>query len=311
MPAPARGAALRCVLVALLGLLGLGLGLAAPASAAAPAAAAPAAVAVPGAQAVDERERTDRRTAEDADTADQEADEQVDEDVAADVEEERPGRVTVDLDSGDGKPPNQAIVVILTLTVLSLAPALLILMTSFTRIVIVLSLTRNALGVQAIPPNQVIVGLSIFLSLFIMGPVLSEVNKEGLQPFMKGEKQYEQAYEDGVQPLREFMLKEVKQKELALFIKANGDERPADPEDVSMSALVPAFVLSEIKTAFIIGFVIFIPFLVIDIVISSSLMSMGMMMLPPVLISLPFKLLLFVMVDGWALVVRSLLASYG
>jgi flagellar biosynthetic protein FliP len=310
MPAPVRGAALRCLLVALLALLGLAVAAPAHAAGAAPAAA------VPGTQAVEERERTDPdapvdEAEEEADAADEESDEQVDEDVAADVEEERPGRVTVDIDKGDGEPPNQAIVVILTLTVLSVAPALLILMTSFTRIVIVLSLTRNALGVQAIPPNQVIVGLSIFLSLFIMGPVLEDVNEKGLQPFMKGEKEYAQAYEDGVQPLREFMLKEVKEKELALFIKANGDDRPATDEDVAMSALVPAFVLSEIKTAFLIGFVIFIPFLVIDIVISSSLMSMGMMMLPPVLISLPFKLLLFVMVDGWALVVRSLLASYG
>jgi flagellar biosynthetic protein FliP len=218
------------------------------------------------------------------------------------------GSVTLDLDAGDE--PSKAIVAILLLTVLSLAPALLLLMTCFTRIVIVLSLTRNALGVQAIPPNQVIVGLSLFLSLFIMGPTLEKVNEQGIQPLLNGDKTYTQAYEDGVQPLRAFMLKEVKQDELALFVKAADDERPARPEDVSLSALVPAFVLSEIKTAFIIGFVIFIPFLVIDIVISSSLMSMGMMMLPPVLISLPFKLLLFVMVDGWALVVRSLLSSY-
>jgi flagellar biosynthetic protein FliP len=223
-------------------------------------------------------------------------------------EQENGGSVKLDLDAGDE--PSKAIVAILLLTVLSLAPALLLLTTSFTRIVIVLSLTRNALGVQAIPPNQVIVGLALFLSLFIMGPTLEKVNEQGIQPLMKGEKNYSQAYEDGVQPLREFMLKEVKPQELALFVKAADDERPARPEDVSMSALVPAFVLSEIKTAFIIGFVIFIPFLVIDIVISSSLMSMGMMMLPPVLISLPFKLLLFVMVDGWALVVRSLLSSY-
>ena len=218
------------------------------------------------------------------------------------------GSVTLDLDAGDE--PSKAIVAILLLTVLSLAPALLLLMTSFTRIVIVLSLTRNALGVQAIPPNQVIVGLSLFLSLFIMGPTLEKVNEQGIQPLLNGDKGYSQAYEDGVQPLRAFMLKEVKPKELALFVRAADDERPARPEDVSMSALVPAFVLSEIKTAFLIGFVIFIPFLVIDIVVSSSLMSMGMMMLPPVLISLPFKLLLFVMVDGWALVVRSLLSSY-
>jgi flagellar biosynthetic protein FliP len=220
------------------------------------------------------------------------------------------GSLKIDLDK-PGEEPSQAIVAILGLTVLSLAPALLLLTTSFTRIVIVLSLTRNALGVQAIPPNQVIVGLSLFLSLFIMGPTLEQVNADGIQPLMKGEKTWSQAYEDGVRPMREFMFREVKEKELALFIDAAGDERPENPEDVSLSALVPAFVLSEIKTAFIIGFVIFIPFLVIDIVVSSSLMSMGMMMLPPVLISLPFKLLLFVMVDGWALIVRSLITSYG
>jgi flagellar biosynthesis protein FliP len=220
------------------------------------------------------------------------------------------GSLTVDLDGGKDA-PNRAVVVVLLLTVMSIAPALLILCTSFTRIVIVLSLTRNALGVQAIPPNQVIVGLSLFLSLFIMGPTLSQMNETALQPFLKGEIGYEQAYEVGQQPLRTFMLAEVKEKELALFVKAAGDERPKRPEDVSMTALVPAYVLSEIKTAFIIGFLIFIPFLVIDIVVSSSLMSMGMMMLPPVLISLPFKLLLFVMVDGWALIVRALLASYG
>jgi flagellar biosynthetic protein FliP len=222
---------------------------------------------------------------------------------------DEPGRVTFELDGGKGS-PSRTILIVLLLTVMSLAPALLVLMTSFTRIIIVLSLTRNALGVQAIPPNQVLVGLSLFLSLFIMGPTLSEVNEQGLQPMIKGDKEYAQAYEDGIQPLRTFMLKEVKEKELALFVKAAGDERPTVKEDVSMSALVPAFVLSEIKTAFLIGFIIFIPFLVIDIVVSSSLMSMGMMMLPPVLISLPFKLLLFVMVDGWALIVRSLLASY-
>ena len=220
------------------------------------------------------------------------------------------GSLKIDLDK-PGEEPSQAIVAILGLTVLSLAPALLLLTTSFTRIVIVLSLTRNALGVQAIPPNQVIVGLSLFLSLFIMGPTLEQVNKDGIQPLLKGDKEWAQAYEDGVKPMREFMFREVKEKELALFIDAAGDERPENPEDVSLSALVPAFVLSEIKTAFIIGFVIFIPFLVIDIVVSSSLMSMGMMMLPPVLISLPFKLLLFVMVDGWALIVRSLITSYG
>jgi flagellar biosynthetic protein FliP len=282
MPTLTRGTALRCLLVA---LLALAFGaLASPAQA---AVGSPTAVVDIPAPAVPDMPEPE---------------------MPAPGEVADPGQVTLDLKGGDE--PSKAIVAILLLTVLSLAPALLLLMTSFTRIVIVLSLTRNALGVQAIPPNQVIVGLSLFLSLFIMAPTLEKVNEQGIQPLLKGDKNYTEAYEDGIQPLREFMLREVKEKELALFVKANGDERPARPEDVSITALIPAFVLSEIKTAFIIGFVIFIPFLVIDIVVASSLMSMGMMMLPPVLISLPFKLLLFVMVDGWALVVRSLLSSY-
>jgi flagellar biosynthetic protein FliP len=249
---------------------------------------------------------------------DQDFDEQVDAEPAepgtpdeGEIDEDGSATINIDLDgNGDSGKPSQAIVIILLLTVMSLAPALLILMTSFTRIVIVLSLTRNALGLQGIPPNQVLVGLAMFLSLFIMGPVLAQVNSDGVQPYLSGEKTQEQAFEDGMKPIRAFMFEQVGEDELALFIQAKGDDRPAEPDDVSTAALVPAFVLSEIKTAFIIGFVIFIPFLVIDIVVSSSLMSMGMMMLPPVLISLPFKLLLFVMVDGWALVVRSILTSY-
>jgi len=175
---------------------------------------------------------------------------------------------------------------------------------------VVLSLTRNALGVQAIPPNQVVVGLALFLSLFVMGPTLKEMNEKGLQPYLNGELNQQQAYDAGIEPLREFMIDQTRPGELALFVKAAGEAKPANPDDVSMTALVPAFILSELKTAFIIGFIVFIPFLVIDLVIASSLMSMGMMMLPPILISLPFKLLLFVMVDGWALVVRSLLSSF-
>jgi flagellar biosynthetic protein FliP len=220
------------------------------------------------------------------------------------------GQLKVDLGGVGNKGTSQAVLAILGLTVLSLAPALLLLTTSFTRIVIVLSLTRNALGVQAIPPNQVIVGLAMFLSLFIMGPTLEKMNDTALQPLLRDEISLQTAYDEGVKPMREFMFKEVKEQELLLFTGVTMDEKPSRPEDVPMKALVPAFVLSEIKTAFIIGFVIFIPFLVIDIVVASSLMSMGMMMLPPVLISLPFKLLLFVMVDGWALIVQSLLTSY-
>jgi flagellar biosynthesis protein FliP len=201
--------------------------------------------------------------------------------------------------------------IILLITLLSVAPALLIMVTSFTRIVIVLSLTRNAMGLHTIPPNQVIVGLAMFLSFFVMSPTFGDINRDAIQPLLKGEKTQSQAYESAVAPLRTFMLKQTRKGELAMFsAAANDGKRPGKPEDVGLAALIPAFILSELKTAFIIGFVVFIPFLVIDIVVSSSLMSMGMMMLPPVFVSLPFKLLLFVMVDGWGLIVRSLLKSF-
>jgi len=212
---------------------------------------------------------------------------------------------------GVGGQPSQSLMIIVLITLLSVAPALLIMLTSFTRIVIVLSLTRNALGLQSIPPNQVIVGLAMFLSFFVMAPTFGQINKDAVQPLLKGQKTQSQAYDAAVEPLRTFMLKQTRKGELALFSSAaNGGKRPDKPEDVGLAALIPAFILSELKTAFIIGFVVFIPFLVIDIVVSSSLMSMGMMMLPPVFVSLPFKLLLFVMVDGWGLVVRSLLKSF-
>ncbi|HKY75249.1 MAG TPA: flagellar type III secretion system pore protein FliP [Acidimicrobiia bacterium] len=218
--------------------------------------------------------------------------------------------VSLDLGGVGGK-PSQSLLIIVLITLLAVAPALLIMLTSFTRIVIVLSLTRNALGLHTIPPNQVIVGLAMFLSFFVMSPTFGDINREAIQPLLKGEKTQAQAYESAVTPLRTFMLKQTRKGELAMFsAAANGGKRPDKPEDVGLAALIPAFILSELKTAFIIGFVIFIPFLVIDIVVSSSLMSMGMMMLPPVFVSLPFKLLLFVMVDGWGLVVRSLLKSF-
>jgi flagellar biosynthetic protein FliP len=218
--------------------------------------------------------------------------------------------VSLDLGGVGGK-PSQSLMIIVLITLLSVAPALLIMMTSFTRIVIVLSLTRNALGLHTIPPNQVIVGLAMFLSFFVMSPTFGDINELAIQPLLKGEKTQGQAYEAAVDPLRTFMLKQTRKGELAMFsAAANDGKRPEKPEDVGLAALIPAFILSELKTAFIIGFVIFIPFLVIDIVVSSSLMSMGMMMLPPVFVSLPFKLLLFVMVDGWGLIVRSLLKSF-
>jgi flagellar biosynthetic protein FliP len=219
--------------------------------------------------------------------------------------------ISLDIPGVNGDKPSQSLMIIVLITLLSVAPALLIMLTSFTRIVIVLSLTRNALGLHTIPPNQVIVGLAMFLSFFVMSPTFGDINRDAIQPMLKGAKTQGQAYDSAVTPLRTFMLKQTRKGELAMFSSAaNGGQRPEKPEDVGLAALIPAFILSELKTAFIIGFVVFIPFLVIDIVVSSSLMSMGMMMLPPVFVSLPFKLLLFVMVDGWGLIVRSLLKSF-
>jgi flagellar biosynthetic protein FliP len=221
------------------------------------------------------------------------------------------GKATVSVNFGDiGKKPSQSVMIIVLITLISVAPALLIMLTGFTRIIIVLSLTRNALGVTSVPPGQVLTGLALFLSLFIMGPTLSKVNSEAIQPYMKGEISQTVAFNKGQVPIREFMLKHTRRDELAMFIKAQGGKQPKSPKKVSLAALVPAFIISELKTAFIIGFIIFIPFLVIDLIVSSSLMSMGMMMLPPMLVSLPFKILLFIMVDGWGLVIRSLLTSF-
>lgn len=199
---------------------------------------------------------------------------------------------------------------LLLFTVLSLAPSILVLMTSFTRIVIVLSFVRTALATQQMPPNQVIIGLSLFLSFFIMAPTFQQVNEQALTPLFNEEINLEEAYERASLPLKEFMSAHTRQKDLELFLQYSKAERPETIADIPLTALVPAFAISEIKTAFQIGFMIFIPFLVIDMVVASILMSMGMMMLPPVMISLPFKILLFVLVDGWYLVVKSLLDSF-
>ncbi|QJX61919.1 flagellar type III secretion system pore protein FliP [Niallia circulans] len=199
---------------------------------------------------------------------------------------------------------------LLLLTVLSLAPSTIILLTSFTRIVIVLSFVRTALATQQMPPNQVIVGLALFLTFFIMAPTFQEVNDKALTPLFNEEITLEEAYDNASLPLKEFMSKHTRQKDLALFLNYSKAEAPESIEDIPLTTLVPAFAISELKTAFQIGFMIFIPFLVIDMVVASILMSMGMMMLPPVMISLPFKILLFIMVDGWYLVVKSLLESF-
>lgn len=196
------------------------------------------------------------------------------------------------------------------LTVLTLAPAILIMLTSFTRIVIVLSFVRSALGSQQVPPNQVLIGLALFLTFFVMAPALGTANEQALQPYLRGEISQQVALDRAAVPFREFMLKQTRESDLALFTALAKAKRPANPSEVPMLVLIPAFTISELKTAFEIGFLIYVPFLVIDMVVASVLMSMGMLMLPPVMISLPFKLLLFVMVDGWNLVIGSLLRSF-
>ena len=221
-----------------------------------------------------------------------------------------PGDGNVDISIGDGS-PSSSITLILAITVLSVAPSVLLLATSFTKIIVVLGLTRNALGLPSSPPNQVLTGIALFLTLFVMGPVFSDINEVALQPYMDGTMTVAQAYDSGVVPLREFLLGNTREDELQLMIGLSGEEAPATPEEVSMTTLVPAFVLSELKSAFIIGLVVFIPFLVLDMLVSAALMSMGMMMVPPTIVSLPFKLLLFVVVDGWALITTALVGSYG
>ncbi|MBC87270.1 MAG: flagellar biosynthetic protein FliP [Bdellovibrionaceae bacterium] len=210
--------------------------------------------------------------------------------------------------------PNEvvsAIKILMGLTVLTLAPAILIMMTSFTRIIIVLSFIRQALGTQQMPPNQLLVGLALFLTLFIMSPFLTKINAEAVQPYLKNEISQEVALERGVAPLRKFMFNQTRQSDLALFLEFSKVEKPKTRADVPTMTLIPAFIISELKTAFQIGFIIYLPFLVIDMVAASVLMAMGMMMLPPVIISLPFKIMLFVFVDGWSLLVGSIVKSFG
>ena len=221
---------------------------------------------------------------------------------------------SVSLNFGDasGDPGKVAVVMqlLLLLTVLSLAPAILMMVTSFTRIVVVLSILRHALGTQQMPANQIIIGLALFLTFFIMTPVWQKVNTDAIQPYMSEEITTQQAFEKATVPIREFMLKQTRDKDLELFIKVSGGKKPEKPADVATTALIPAFVISELKTAFQIGFLIYIPFLIIDMVVASILLSMGMMMLPPIMLSLPFKLLLFVLVDGWYLIIGSLVQSF-
>ncbi|WP_132370078.1 flagellar type III secretion system pore protein FliP [Melghiribacillus thermohalophilus] len=203
-----------------------------------------------------------------------------------------------------------SIKLLLLLTVLALAPSILILMTSFARIVIVLSFVRTSLATQQMPPNQVLIGLALFLTFFIMAPTFHEINEEALQPLFTDEITLDEAYDRASLPMKEFMAKHTRQKDLALFMDYAQMERPESIAEIPLTTLVPAFAISELKTAFQMGFMIFVPFLVIDMAVASVLMSMGMMMLPPVMISLPFKILLFVLVDGWYLITHSLLESF-
>ncbi len=197
------------------------------------------------------------------------------------------------------------------LTILSLAPAIMIMMTSFTRLIVVFQFLRQAIGTQQSPPNQVLAALALFMTFFIMTPVWQAINKNALAPYMAKQISFTEALNKAKVPLERFMLANTREKDLALFISASGQPRPRNRSDVSLTTLIPAFMISELKTAFIIGFMIYVPFLVIDMVVASVLLSMGMMMLPPVMISLPFKLMLFVLVDGWDLVAGSLIKSFG
>jgi flagellar biosynthesis protein FliP len=212
--------------------------------------------------------------------------------------------------SSDPENISISVKLILLLTVLTLAPSILILMTSFTRIIIVLSFVRTSLATQQMPPNQVLIGLALFLTFFIMAPVFNEVYEQSLQPLFAEEITLDQAYEEASIPIKEFMAEHTRQKDLALFMNYAELERPETVKEIPLTTLVPAFTISELKTAFQMGFMIFVPFLIIDMAVASVLMSMGMMMLPPVMISLPFKILLFVLVDGWYLITHSLLDSF-
>jgi flagellar biosynthetic protein FliP len=220
---------------------------------------------------------------------------------------------TVQLDFGSSDNPKdvvESLQILILLTVLALVPSILIMMTSFTRIVVVLSFTRSALGTQQMPPNQVIIGLALFLTIFVMYPVFSQINSNALQPYVNAQIDQQQALKNTIEPMRDFMLKQTREKDLALFVNLAKLGKLSSLSEIPTHVIIPSFMISELKTAFEMGFILFIPFLIIDMVVASTLMSMGMLMLPPVLISLPFKILLFIMVDGWNLIVRSLITSF-
>ncbi len=222
-----------------------------------------------------------------------------------------PAFISIDMDESR-EPGKMAVVlqIFLLMTILSLAPAILIMLTSFTRCVIVLSLLRRALGTMQMPPNQVIVGLALFLTFFIMTPVWQQVNQNALQPYLDEKIDQQQALQNAAAPVRKFMFKQTRKKDLALFVEIAKVQRPKDVDDIPTSVLIPSFIISEVKTAFQIGLLLYVPFLIIDMVVASVLLSMGMMMLPPIMISLPFKLMLFVLADGWNLLIGSLVRSF-
>jgi len=219
--------------------------------------------------------------------------------------------ITIGMDETED-PGKTAVVlqIFLLMTILSLAPAILIMLTSFTRIIIVLSLLRRALGTMQAPPNQVLIGLALFLTFFIMTPVWQNINQNALQPFLEEQIGQQQAFQNAAEPLRKFMFKQTREEDLTLFVEIAKIERPKDVDDIPISVLIPSFIISEVKTAFQIGLLLYVPFLIIDMVVASVLLSMGMMMLPPIMISLPFKLMLFVLADGWNLLVGSLVRSF-
>lgn len=221
-----------------------------------------------------------------------------------------PGGQSSPLDTQNPQNVSAAIQILLLVTVMSVAPAILIMVTSFTRVIVVLSLVRSAIGIPSLPPNQVLIGLALFLTAFVMAPAIKTINNEAVQPYLTGTISQQEAYSRGEAPLREFMLKQTREQDLGLFLKLAGGEKPETRADIPTYVLVPAFTISELKTAFQMGFIMFVPFLIIDLVVSSALLSMGMMMLPPVVVSLPFKILLFVLVDGWYLIVGSLVGSF-
>ena len=220
---------------------------------------------------------------------------------------------SVNVEVGTAENPEQVattLQVIAVLTLATIAPGILMMTTSFVRIVVIIGFLRNALATQNVPPNQVIVSLAIFLTFYIMAPYWSQANDNGLQPYLAGQISQEEAITNVLEPMREFMFRQTRESDLALFVNLSEAERPNSQEDVSTFVLIPAFIISELKTAFQIGFMLYVPFIVIDMIVATTLMSMGMMMLPPVMISLPFKILLFVMIDGWHLLIRSIIVSF-